>query len=1000
MTDYLLDKYAPPEAEHERLTALSGSISQLEDRVAALSLDLSLAASVIGQVSERMGAHLEALHLQEQTRLAQAETEALLTVSLRLNAAKGLGDIVDTLVEVSGASSGALFVFDGWDALGQPELISCKCAAPAEVAAQLTLQSWPVRSLPFSRFWLAAPSEPLVFENLGELLRTDPARHRLLHLLEAKAAVFLALRVADEWVGLLALAWRSARTFSERDAARLKAAAAQAAQVMQGRLMVEQEHRRVSQLAMLARLERALAKARSEEDLIEAVIEHLGLVDAFTVSLVHLHANSAGRPESYAMNTLWSGGGFRTVAAQPVPLGANALTHFWQQDPETIVCVSDAFEDLRVPDELREQAAQDGWRAAVVMPLRSVGEWQGLLMVTWREARSLSLEERFLFPRVAESLGSAVASRKAQLAGQAAQQDSERRARRETALRQIAVALANATGVEVVVRTAQQELEAALGPQVAERLVIDIEAARASEARGDHPGVSPVHLDLRGTLSADDRAFLEAVALQVTQTIERVRLAQHMHENLLAQQRLSLELETVAQVSVATSTILERHLLLQEVVDLTKARFNLYHAQFYVLDEASGVLQLVAGAGHVGRQTVTEGRTLHFTWGEPAGPRPFEAGSPRRTTSGLSHEWNLRATRPLNPAYGFVDPTHEPPVVRAARQRSAVVVPDVSREQGFQPHRLLPETRSLMCLPLVAGDRLLGVLDVQSDRVGYFKEKDVRVYTTLAAQIAVALQNANLYAEQAATVARLKELDHLKSAFLANMSHELRTPLNSILGFTDVILEGLDGPVTTTMATDLKVIQKNGRHLLELINDVLDMAKIEAGAMAIALEPLNLSDVLAEVVQLTHGLAREKDIQLSLDVGEYQTLTLMADPVRLRQVLINVVGNAIKFTERGEVAIKAELISPDAFGMGGDRVRIEVRDTGIGIPPEKLETIFEAFSQVDTTTTRKSGGTGLGLPISRNLIELHGGRMWAESAGLPGLGSRFCIELPAKRVGE
>jgi len=127
---------------------------------------------------------------------------------------------------------------------------------------------------------------------------------------------------------------------------------------------------------------------------------------------------------------------------------------------------------------------------------------------------------------------------------------------------------------------------------------------------------------------------------------------------------------------------------------------------------------------------------------------------------------------------------------------------------------LLNETRSQLAVPLVVGDRLLGVLDVQSDRVGYFKDKDVRIYT-LAAQVAVALQNANLYAEQAATVARLQELDHLKSAFLANMSHELRTPLNSIIGFTDVILEGLDGPTTAQMETDLGVVQKNGRHLLE-----------------------------------------------------------------------------------------------------------------------------------------------------------------------------------------
>ena len=156
--------------------------------------------------------------------------------------------------------------------------------------------------------------------------------------------------------------------------------------------------------------------------------------------------------------------------------------------------------------------------------------------------------------------------------------------------------------------------------------------------------------------------------------------------------------------------------------------------------------------------------------------------------------------------------------------------------------------------------------------------------------------------------------------------------------------------------------------------------------MTIATEPVNVCDVLEEVVELSSSLANAKTLNVRLVTGPRATLTLVADPVRLRQVLINVMGNAIKFTEAGEVTVSAERV--------GERVRIEVRDTGIGIPPDKLETIFEAFSQVDTSTTRKAGGTGLGLPISRNLIELHGGRMWAESPGLPGSGCRMIIELP------
>jgi signal transduction histidine kinase len=233
----------------------------------------------------------------------------------------------------------------------------------------------------------------------------------------------------------------------------------------------------------------------------------------------------------------------------------------------------------------------------------------------------------------------------------------------------------------------------------------------------------------------------------------------------------------------------------------------------------------------------------------------------------------------------------------------------------------------------------------------------------------------------------LQELDRLKSGFLANMSHELRTPLNSILGFADVMLMELDGPLTPHMNTDLKLIQKNGQHLLHLINDVLDMAKIESGRMNLAPERFRLYELLDEVNSITSTLASEKNTSLFIDEDSDQDVEIFADNTRVRQVMINLVNNAIKFTEKGEIAIRA-VKQDDAT------VLITVKDTGLGIPPEQLEDIFQEFTQVDTSTTRKVGGTGLGLPISRRLIEMHGGRLWAESTGIPGEGSTFFVELP------
>jgi len=219
------------------------------------------------------------------------------------------------------------------------------------------------------------------------------------------------------------------------------------------------------------------------------------------------------------------------------------------------------------------------------------------------------------------------------------------------------------------------------------------------------------------------------------------------------------------------------------------------------------------------------------------------------------------------------------------------------------------------------------------------------------------------------------------------MSHELRTPLNSILGFSDVMLMELDGPLTPHMTTDLQLIQKNGQHLLHLINDVLDMAKIESGRMNLNPERFKVHDVLDEVNSITSTLASERNTSLFIEEDSDQEVEIFADNTRLRQVMINLVNNAIKFTESGKIAIRASK-------QDSSTVLITVKDTGLGIPPEQLEDIFQEFTQVDTSTTRKVGGTGLGLPISRRLIEMHGGRLWAESTGVDGEGSTFFVEMP------
>ena len=237
-----------------------------------------------------------------------------------------------------------------------------------------------------------------------------------------------------------------------------------------------------------------------------------------------------------------------------------------------------------------------------------------------------------------------------------------------------------------------------------------------------------------------------------------------------------------------------------------------------------------------------------------------------------------------------------------------------------------------------------------------------------------------------AQVGKLQELNRLKSEFLANMSHELRTPMNAIIGYTSLILDKTYGEITPKQENGLKRIETNSRNLLQLINNILDLSKLNAGRMQLFKETCYLKEITDEVLQTMECLAGERHLTLSADVPD--TLTLETDKTKFKQVLINLIGNAIKFTHEGGISIKAETLRAPA------RLRLYVKDTGIGIKPEDIPLLFEEFKQLDASSTREYGGTGLGLAISKKMVELMGGSISVSSAN--GLGSTFTVTVPAE----
>ncbi|MBN1262193.1 MAG: GAF domain-containing protein [Anaerolineae bacterium] len=287
-------------------------------------------------------------------------------------------------------------------------------------------------------------------------------------------------------------------------------------------------------------------------------------------------------------------------------------------------------------------------------------------------------------------------------------------------------------------------------------------------------------------------------------------------------------------------------------------------------------------------------------------------------------------------------------------------------------------------VPIMIRHEVLGVL-VLGQQLGHptIDDNEMAFLHNAAVNIGVALENARLYQDAQETAEKLKEVDRLKSEFLANMSHELRTPLNSIIGFSRVILKGIDGPLTDMQQTDLQAIYESGKHLLSLINDILDHSKIEAGKMEFVFEPVELGTLLRSVMSTAKALVKDKPIELQQHIPD-DLPVIVADERRIRQVIINVMGNASKFTEEGYIALSA---THDA-----QNVLIQVADTGIGIPPDRYDKVFAAFEQVDSSSTRAFGGTGLGLPVSKKFVEAHGGRIWFESE--VGVGSTFYVSLP------
>ncbi|MFL5660003.1 MAG: ATP-binding protein [Ktedonobacteraceae bacterium] len=350
--------------------------------------------------------------------------------------------------------------------------------------------------------------------------------------------------------------------------------------------------------------------------------------------------------------------------------------------------------------------------------------------------------------------------------------------------------------------------------------------------------------------------------------------------------------------------------------------------------------------------------------------------------------YGLRRPRIPRPALRDLDLL----LARMAMQKKKIIygedIATIYRERGDVWSLMALEAgyRYAIAAPLHLQDQSIGVFILYDDKPHQVTSRDTFLLSTAAVQASMAIQNALLFAEVKDKNAALERVNHLKSQFLATVTHELRTPLHSIISYGALILEGfVDGELTSEQEEHIQFMIHRAEDLSHLVDDMLDLSKIEADRLEVKVEPLSIGPCLKEVINQLKPLANNKRLYLSLDMADGLPIVL-ADSHRIRQIVINLVSNALKFTEQGGVSIRCMPLE------NYDMLRISVHDSGIGISPAALGYIFEAFRQADGSTTRRFGGTGLGLTIARKLIELQGGEVAVES--VVGQGSTFSFTLP------
>ncbi len=748
---------------------------------------------------------------------------------------------------------------------------------------------------------------------------------------------------------------------------------------------------------LLVQIDSSLLRAQNGTEILSALRPALMHFQCKGATLYFLYTDASNRPV-YASLVAAS-----DALGEPIPLAQLPTTTFRLADypfvAQTIeqrqpYFIEDIFAHPQADDQMRAFARAEGYTAVVALPLVSNERWLGLLALIWRERQTFSDAVRIFFKTLQANVASVVAGYRSSIEREEAYREIERLYRIGS--------LVNAAQsyAELVQAVGQYAPLGSVSISISHFEGYDLQQARYAEVMavwGSHPervgmriydgAPLPFPTDFQPHMVTDTsdlsqlssaashllRSYGFAAYLSVPLTFGKTVLgtlnffSETPRRYSSAEQRLAKGVAELVAVAVDRIRLREASSRAQR---RTERIAQINAALLMASDEAEIVSAFADYAAEL------EADAIFLGYIEPTEPdctvRIVGAHTPQ-VGKGLEVPLGMRFQFDA----GFKKHAQQFILIEDAHQDSRLT--DRERAVPFAYG-----VQSLAVLFLRSGHELIGVLSFNWLAQHLFSPDEAAVFEAVLPSLAAVVGRRQLWLEQAQTLDKLRQMDRLKDEFLSNMSHELRTPLNAVIGLSDVILEGMDGDLTPRLRHDIQTIHDAGQQLLSIVNDVLDIAKIEGGSLTLRLRAVDLREPLREALKTAQVMADGKGLSLSAHLPD-QPIWVSADANRVRQVALNLLSNAIKFTDAGRVSLHA-------YAQDGQAIFC-VQDQGIGIAPEYHAVIFEQFRQVEGSLHRRKGGAGLGLAISKRLVELHGGRIWLESA--LGKGATFYVSLPS-----